>query len=168
MQTLFGIWTPMRWRSYAVFFSSPREPNGNTLSFVWIKRTGWFSSYYLYQMKTTKEAQRWCWTVPPNCFSALWTVNWTPFNCTMMIAGIVLPGGKFIWNWTSSALDYSPPVFEQRDEVEFAHSFYLTLSRSCFSRRRLDISVTSTRHPRKHSPGTGRQLSLLNLAATKK
>lgn len=69
---------------------------------------------------------------------------------------------------TSSTLNYLPSEFEQRDKVEFTHSFHLTRSDSCFSRRRLDISMTSSRQTRKHSPGTGRQLSLLNLAATKK
>lgn len=157
----------MRCCSYTIIFSSPRKPNVNTLSFVWIKRTSWFSSYYLYQMKTTKEAQCWCWNVPPNCFPALRTANWTPFGCAMMIPG-VLPGGKFIWKSTRSTLNYLPPEFEQRDEVEFTHSFHPTRPGCCFSRRRLDISVTSSSHPRKHSPGTGRQLSLLNLAATKK
>lgn len=117
-------------------------------------------------MKTTKEAQRWCWNVPPNCFPALWGANWTPFHCTLMIPG-VLPGGKIIWKSTSFTLNYLPLEFEQRDEVEFTPSFHRTCSGSCFSRRRLDISVTSSRRPHKHSPGTGRQLSLLNPAATK-
>lgn len=145
----------------------PQERNEDTLSFVWIKRASWFSSHYLYQMKTAKEAQCWDRNVPPNCFPALWSANWTPFHCTMMIPG-VLPGGRIIWKSTSSTLNYLPPEFEQRDEVEFTHSFHLTCSGSCFSRRLLDISVTSSRHPRKHSPGTGRQLSLLNRTATKK
>lgn len=153
MQTHFHTRTAMRGRSYAMVFNSSREADGNTLSSVWIKRTSWLSSYYLYQMKTTKEAQCWCWNVPPNCFPALWTANWTPFHCTMMIPS-VLPGGKFIWKSTSSTLNYLPAEFEQRDEVEFRHSFHLTRSGSCFSRRRLDISVPSSSRPRKHSPGT--------------
>lgn len=105
--------------------------------------------------------------MPPNCFPPLWAANSTPFHCTMMIPG-VLPGGKIIWKSTSSTLNYLPPEFEQRDEVEFVHSFHLTRSGSCFSRRLLDIPVTRSRHPRKHSPGTEQQLSLLNRTAKEK
>lgn len=89
-------------------------------------------------------------------FSALW---WFPVCCRE---------GKIIWKSTSSTLNYLPPEFEQRDEVEFIHSFHPARSGSCFSRRLLDIPVTSSRRPRKHSPGTERQLSLLNRTAKEK
>lgn len=151
---------------YAIIFSSPRELNGKALSFVWMKEPvgleAIISTRWRRQKKHSAGAEM-CHQIafqhcePPtgHHFTALW---WSD----------VLLGGKIIWKSTSSTLNYLPLEFKQRDEVEFALRFHLTRSGSCCSRQRFDISVTSSRDPRKHSPGTGRQLSLLNLAPAKK
>lgn len=113
----------------------------------------------------TRKAKPRFWNVPPNCFPALWTGS--RFTALWWFQVCCRGGNSFESRLVSHSI-ICPRNFEQRDEVEFRRSFHLTRRGSCFSRTRLDISVTSSRHPRKRSPGAGRQLSPLNLAATKK
>lgn len=167
-QTHFRTRIPVRRRSYTT--GSPREPNRKTLSFEYKGAVSLSAIIYTWwrpqkNKKINKKVQLWCWNVPPNCFPALWTGS--RFTALWWFQ-VCCPGGNSFESRLVSHSIICPWNSSKRDEVEFRLSFHPTRRGSCFSRRRLDISVTSSRHPRKHSPDAGRQLSLLNLAATKK